>query len=62
MVSDWKNFEVWQEAGGLSATHRANAIWKHMLAKYTPPPLDPAVEDELNVFVTKRKANELNAA
>ena len=32
MVSDWRNFETWQESGGLSATQRAHAIWKQLLA------------------------------
>ncbi len=26
MVSDWRNFETWKEAGVLTATSRANAI------------------------------------
>ncbi len=56
LVSDWRNFETWEESGGLSATERANAIWKQMLAEYEPPPLDAAINDELDAFVARRKA------
>ena len=54
MVSDWRNFEAWQEAGGLSVAQRANTIWKRLLADYEPLPLDPAVREELNAFVDHR--------
>ena len=56
MVSDWKSFDAWQESGGLSATQRANATWKQILAQYTQPAIDPAVEEELKAFVTNCKA------
>ena len=41
--------------GGLDAAQRANAIWKRTLAKYQPPPIDAAVDEELRTFVTRRK-------
>ncbi len=28
LLSDWRNFETWQEDGARTATERANAIWK----------------------------------
>jgi trimethylamine--corrinoid protein Co-methyltransferase len=55
MLSDWRNFETWQEAGGLTATQRANALWKQLLADYEPPPLDPAVDEALRAYVARRK-------
>ena len=55
MLSDWRNFETWQEAGSLDATQRANRIWKALLAAYEPPPLDPAVAEEIQAFVARRK-------
>ena len=55
MLSDWQNFENWQDAGSLSATQRANGIWKELLASYQPPPIDPAVREELEAFVARRK-------
>jgi trimethylamine--corrinoid protein Co-methyltransferase len=38
MVSDWRNFETWEETGGLTTTQRANGIWKQLLAGYQAPP------------------------
>jgi trimethylamine---corrinoid protein Co-methyltransferase len=55
LLSDWRNFETWTEDGALDATQRANRIWKTLLAEYEPPPMDPAVAEELAAFVTKRK-------
>jgi trimethylamine--corrinoid protein Co-methyltransferase len=34
---------------------RANRIWKERLASYEKPPLDPAIEEELDAFVEKRR-------
>jgi len=56
LLSDWRNFETWQESGSLDATRRANKIWKATLAASEPPPLDPAVREELEAFVARRKA------
>ncbi len=56
LVSDWRNFESWQEDGARSATERANTIWKTLLAEFEPPPLDPAIAAELDAFVARRKA------
>ncbi len=58
MVSDWRNFETWQEAGSLTATQRANAIWKRLLADYEQPPIDPGVDEALKDFVARRKREE----
>jgi trimethylamine---corrinoid protein Co-methyltransferase len=55
LVSDWRNFETWQEDGAVDATHRANRIWKALLEAYQPPPIDPAVAEEINAFVARRK-------
>ena len=55
MLSDWRNFETWQEDGARTATERANRIWKQLLAEYEPPPLDPGRAEELDAFVDQRK-------
>ena len=55
MLSDWRNFETWQEDGGRTATERANRIWKQLLAEYVPPPLDGGRAEELDAFVERRK-------
>ncbi len=43
LLSDWRNFETWQEDGARTATERANGIWKRLLAEFEPPPMDPGV-------------------
>jgi len=55
IVSDWRNFETWEEHGALDATQRANGIWKQMLKDYEQPPLDPARDEELKAFMARRK-------
>jgi trimethylamine--corrinoid protein Co-methyltransferase len=62
IVSDWRNFESWAEAGSPDTATRANKIWKQILADYQPPPLDPAIDEELEAFVTRRKAAMKDAA
>jgi trimethylamine--corrinoid protein Co-methyltransferase len=49
-------FETWAERGRLTAAERANQVWKAMLETYVPPPIDPSIEQQLNEFVTARKA------
>ncbi len=56
MISDWRNWESWEEAGSPQAHQKANSIWKEMLRAYEPPPMDAAVKEELGDFVAKRKA------
>jgi trimethylamine--corrinoid protein Co-methyltransferase len=56
LLSDWRNFETWSEDGGIDATQRANRIWKRILAEYQPPPLDPAIDEELQAYVDRRTA------
>ncbi len=62
MVSDWRNFEAWKQAGGLSAAQRANTIWKQLLSAYEQPPIDPAIDEELKTFVARRKREIVKAA
>jgi trimethylamine---corrinoid protein Co-methyltransferase len=54
LLSDWRNYESWEEAGSPTAPGKANAIWKQLLAAYEPPPMDPAVREELDAFVARR--------
>jgi trimethylamine--corrinoid protein Co-methyltransferase len=55
LLSDWRNFETWQETGAIDGTRRANAIWKELLQTYVEPPMDPAIKEELRAFVERRK-------
>lgn len=54
-LSDWSNFETWEERGAIQTPARANKIWKQILAEFQPPPMDVAINEELQAFVTKRK-------
>jgi trimethylamine--corrinoid protein Co-methyltransferase len=55
MLSDWQNYENWQLAGGLTATERATAHWQEVVENFEAPPLDPAIKEELEDYVAKRK-------
>lgn len=55
MVSNWQNYESWQESGGADATARATALWKKALAEYQQPPMDESVREALDAYVAKRK-------
>ena len=55
IVSDWRNYETWLEDGALTATQRANRIWKQLLADFEPPSLDPAAAEGITNFVARRK-------
>jgi trimethylamine--corrinoid protein Co-methyltransferase len=56
IISDWRNFETWNEAGAPTAIERANKVWKERLASYEEPYMDPAIREELDAFVERRKA------
>ncbi|MEP9371568.1 trimethylamine methyltransferase family protein [Mesorhizobium sp. KR1-2] len=56
VISDWRNFETWTEAGAPTAVEKANRVWKERLANYEEPAIDPAIREELDAFVEKRKA------
>ncbi len=56
-LSDWRNFETWEETGGLKTEERANAIMKAILAEYQPPPMDDAIQEELASYVARRKTD-----
>jgi len=54
-LSDWSNFENWEERGAVQTPERANGIWKRILEEFEAPPIDPAIDEELQAFVAKRK-------
>jgi trimethylamine---corrinoid protein Co-methyltransferase len=55
ILSDWSNFETWTEAGSRDATVRAADTWKRLRDQYVPPPLDPAVAEELEAYAARRR-------
>ena len=55
MLSDWRNYETWVEAGSPDAATRANRLWKLILENYEAPELDPAIVEELDAYIARRK-------
>ena len=55
MLSDWRNYQTWQNAGGKTGTERANTIWKELLRSYEAPPMDAGRREALAAYVARRK-------
>ncbi len=55
MLSDWRNYQTWENAGARNGTERANAIWKELLKSYEAPPMDVGRKEALAAYVAKRK-------
>ena len=55
MVSDWRNYESWLEAGAPDAYRRAAGLAPEILAACEPPPRDPAATDELDAYGHQKK-------
>jgi trimethylamine--corrinoid protein Co-methyltransferase len=55
MLSDWRSHENWELAGAKDAATRATDLWQQALAEYVEPAMDPAIRDELDAYVAKRK-------
>lgn len=58
LLSDWRSFESWQEAGSETAEVRATRVWQEALERYEPPPLAEDARARLDAFV-ERRAHEL---
>ncbi|HZC77451.1 MAG TPA: trimethylamine methyltransferase family protein, partial [Ktedonobacterales bacterium] len=56
LVSDWRNYGAWTDAGGRTATERATTVWRATLAAFQPPPLEPATHEALSAFVARRRS------
>ncbi|RDD61212.1 trimethylamine methyltransferase family protein [Ferruginivarius sediminum] len=55
MLSDWRNYETWLEAGGETAEVRATKIWQTLLENYQQPEMDEARQEQLQAFLARRK-------
>ncbi len=55
-LSDWKNYEGWEAAGGVWTPERAHMMFKEIIGSFEEPPMDDAIRDELAAFVERRKA------
>jgi trimethylamine--corrinoid protein Co-methyltransferase len=52
---DSNSFEQWESEGAKEAVTRAHERWREMISDYQPPPLDDAVDHELQTWVQARK-------
>ena len=55
MLSDWRNFEAWQEAGAHDTTQRAHQTYRRLLEAYAPPPTPPDRREAMEAYIAKRK-------
>ena len=55
MISDWRNYESWREAGSPTAYDTSNRLYKERVASYRPPPMEPDRREALDAFVARRK-------
>ena len=56
-LADSNSVEQWEAEGRRDMAQRANAQWKRMLAEYQAPPIDPAIDEALRDFISRRKAS-----
>ncbi len=54
-VSDWRNYEAWDAAGGVWTPERAHHLYRQILDDFEAPPMDEAIREELTAFVARRK-------
>ena len=54
-LADTNSFEQWTDDGALHMQQRANRQWRQMLSDYEPPPINDAVDRELQAFMEHRK-------
>lgn len=55
MLSDWRNFETWRDAGAEDATTRAAGLARRALETYQAPSLAIDRAEKLGAFVAKRR-------
>ena len=56
-VLDYKPYETWSDEGARDTEALASARLDKMLADYRAPALDPAINEELREYMTKKKAS-----
>ena len=54
-LSDWRNFEAWEAAGGVWTPQRAHQVFRDIIASFEAPPMDEGIREELAAFVARRK-------
>jgi trimethylamine--corrinoid protein Co-methyltransferase len=56
ILSDWRNYESWEEAGRPTTDQRAKRLVGQFLDAYQEPVMDPDAKAELRAFVDRRIA------
>ena len=54
-MADNNSFEQWEAEGSKDTFQRANERYKKLMAEYQAPPLDPALEEGLTDYISKKK-------
>jgi trimethylamine---corrinoid protein Co-methyltransferase len=57
MISDWRNYETWREAGSPTAFDAAERIVAERLRDFVAPPFEADRREALAAFVVRRKAD-----
>jgi trimethylamine--corrinoid protein Co-methyltransferase len=55
-LSSSDNYDRWMRGGAKDAAARASDLWRAKLDTYEQPPMDDAVREELEAYVTVRRA------
>ena len=61
VMSNSDSCEQWEEDGAKDTERRAFERWNQMLNEYEAPPLDEAVDEELQAFIAKKKESMADA-
>lgn len=56
LISDWRSFHQWAEAGSPQAPEKANALWKKALAEYREPRMEAEISRRIDAFADCRLA------
>ncbi len=56
LISDWRNYESWEEAGKPTADQKAKELAQIFLEEYQRPEMDAATYEELDAFRKRRVA------
>jgi len=56
MVSDWRNFESWEEGGSPTTDQKLAELYPRLLAEYEQPEIDPDRRAAMDAFVDRRVA------
>ena len=56
-TADNRPYEQWEAEGSEDAAIRANRLWKQRLREYEAPPLDAGIDEALQDFMSRKKAD-----